>query len=317
MGEQTGISWADHTFNPWRGCEKVSEACRYCYAERLSQRNPNVLGEWGPNGKRVVAADSTWREPLKWDRKAQAAGERRRVFCASIADVFEDRTDLVAPRARLFDLIRETPHLDWLLLTKRPENIAEMLPEDWGEWGWPNAWLGVSVEDQEAAEERIPKLLSVPAALRFLSCEPLLGPVDLVKATGCAAWDGSCEIGLEGVPTSGLVDWVIVGGESGPKARPMHPDWARGLRDQCVSAGVPFFFKQWGEWRAFYDRADDPDWQRVPYVRGDPRRRWLNLAGGHGFHGQRVCAFERVGKKAAGRLLDWQLWDQVPQTKEA
>jgi len=221
MGETTAIGWCDHTFNPWRGCTHVSPGCEHCYAEAMARRVGGRHGSWGAGGARVVASEAYWRTPLRWNAKAAAAGLRRRVFCASMADVFEDRPDLVAPRGRLFDLIAETPALDWLLLTKRPGNVARLYDPQ------PNVWLGVSVEDQRRARERIPVLLAAPAVVRFVSAEPLLEPLDLG-------------------PWIGALDWVIVGGESGPQCRPMEPAWPRRLRDQCTAAGVAFFFKQWG-----------------------------------------------------------------------
>ena len=190
MGANSKIEWTTHTFNPWRGCQKVSAGCANSYAEAFSRRNPAVLGQWGPDGVRVIAKDSYWQQPLKWDRQAAAAGgPRPRVFCASLADVFERRPELVEPRGRLFRLIDATPHLDWLILTKRPENIVGMMPAYFpnylAEAGAmnqeavrENVWLGTSVEDQAAADERIPELLKMPARVVFLSCEPLLGPVD-------------------------------------------------------------------------------------------------------------------------------------------
>jgi protein gp37 len=255
MGENSKIEWTHHTFNPWRGCTKVSPGCAHCYAETLSHRNPATLGVWGDKGTRVVAAESYWRQPLKWDREARAAGERRRVFCASLADVFEDRPDLVAPRVRLFHLINETPNLDWLLLTKRPENVRRFqggagVPRSWAESMPPNVWIGTSVEDQERADERIPHLLAIPAAVRFLSIEPLLGPVDLRRIPNlspdrCRYFDDVESLTLNGkVYPSRRVHWVIVGGESGPKSRPMDRAWVLAIRDQCRAAGVPFFFKQ-------------------------------------------------------------------------
>lgn len=229
MGQQTGIEWCSHTFNPWRGCTKVSPGCTHCYAETLSKRNPKVLGEWGPDGTRVIASESMWKQPLKWDRAAEQAGERRRVFCASLADVFEDRKELNGPRERLFFLIEQTPHLDWLLLTKRPDFAHYWMCEHYATpSNLPNIWMGVSVEDQERANERIPELLRIPAAVRFLSVEPLLAPVDLT-ARACFAFD-----------------WVIIGGESGPGARPCHTEWIRSIRDQCRGAGVACFVKQLG-----------------------------------------------------------------------
>jgi protein gp37 len=300
MGKDSSIEWTHHTFNPWRGCTKVSEGCRNCYAERDSKRNLKVLGQWGPNGTRVVASESKWREPLAWDRAAEKAGERHRVFCASIADVFEDWSgpmlnsaglelmkwrmgmdsdnmcdstdegyayrpeDYVSVtmshiRERLFFLIRDTPNLDWLLLTKRPENVISALAKidvcDVAET-FPNVWFGTSVENQQAADERIPHLLSIPAAVRFLSCEPLLGPVDLTTVktphtvidavTGSESNVGRGIGGQWASRSCNKIDWVIVGGESGPNARPMCPEWAYSLRDQCVAARVAFFMKQMG-----------------------------------------------------------------------
>jgi protein gp37 len=241
MAETTAIEWCNHTFNPWLGCAKVSPGCVHCYAESISRRNPRVLGVWGPSGTRVIASESYWRKPPAWDRKAARAGERRKVFCGSMCDVFEDHPDVVDARRRLFDLIPETPHLDWLLLTKRPENVVPMVERlD----QFPNVWLGASVEDQKRAEERIPELLRVPAVIHFLSCEPLLGPVSLL----CDG-DGRGRYWLMSAtdsPCAPAVDWVIVGGESGSRARPMMLEWARWLVVQCRRAGVPAFVKQLG-----------------------------------------------------------------------
>lgn len=281
MGMGTKIEWTSYrkpdgtvvpgaTFNPWRGCTKVSAGCTNCYAETMSGRNPGTLGVWGRHGTRVIAAESYWRQPLRWNREAEQAGERRRVFCASLSDVFEgpetmpasEWPKVEAARARLFGLIWDTPWLDWLLLTKRPQHVQSLIPQEWRDRLPHNVWLGTSVEHQAAADERIPHLLNVPAAVRFLSCEPLLGPVDLsewVTAGGEPLdWtpDGDAPPGdynpllrqWETRPNNGGLHWIIVGGESGPNARPMHPAWARSLRDQCQAAGVAFFFKQWGAW---------------------------------------------------------------------
>jgi len=269
----------------------------------MSKRNPGTLGEWGPRGTRVVAAESYWKLPLRWDKAAAEAGERRRVFCASLADVFEGPETMLqsewvkveAARLRLFDLIVDTPNLDWLLLTKRPQNILKMIK---GFFPWeahggipPNVWIGTSVEDQQTADERIPHLLKVPARVRFLSCEPLLGPVDL----GIAA-DPLYGVLSSLTETGPGIHWIIVGGESGANARPMHPDWARSLRDQAQAAGVPFFFKQHGE--------------ELPAGQGDHGldERGLFRRESH-IDGQ---TYYRVGKKAAGRLLDGRFWDEVP-----
>lgn len=365
MGDTTAISWCDKTFNPWMGCTKVSPACAQCYAERdMDKRYGKV--KWGPSGTRVKTSPQNWKVPLKWNREAQAAGVRYRVFCASLADVFEDwggdilghrgdtlfacpncqhvdrdddvdgfcergdglwrcpacdaivtlrKATLDDLRTELFALIDATPHLDWLLLTKRPENIRKMLvphslervkghvSQNEGD-GYllrrrNNLWLGATVENQEYADQRIPALLECRdlSPVLFLSCEPLLGPVNVAQF-------------LEG----GRIDWVIAGGESGPNARPSHSDWFRSLRDQCAAAGVPFHFKQWGEWAPFYDRdKDDPDWRRVP--RQTPRVCRINAAGGCGFHGDRLVYFRRAGKKAAGRLLDGVEHNEFPQVE--
>lgn len=307
MGKQTGISWTDHTFNPWRGCTKVSAGCANCYAETMSKRSHAIFGVWGDAGKRVVAAESYWRQPLAWDREAKAAAVRRRVFCASIADVFEDwrgpmvdaqgrtlgTTDGDLPwtggpgdpswypatrlltmadvRARLFDVINATPNLDWLLLTKRPENMEAMLPwtsdhaGEYRERYWLNVWLGATVENQAAADARIPHLLKIPAAVRFLSVEPMLGPVDFDAfqrgiCVACAGggetyghyWSdngmGRCvDCGGTGVDSDNSgVHWVIFGGESGSGARWCDIAWIRDVVRQCEAAGVACFVKQLG-----------------------------------------------------------------------
>ena len=224
------IAWTENTFNPWRGCQKVSPGCANCYAEAMSRRNPAVLGRWGDQGTRVIATDA-WLHPPKWNREAKAAGQRKKVFCASLADVFEDRPELIAPRRRLFDLIGQTPNLDWQLLTKRPENFAALLP--WWTTNLPaNVWLGVTAEDQPRAEERLPLLASAPAVVRFVSCEPLLAPVDLT------CW----------LATGGL-NWVIVGGESGNRRRPMELAWLEAIVGQCRAFSIPVFVKQDGALR--------------------------------------------------------------------
>lgn len=264
MGVATKISWCHHTFNPWRGCFKISAGCENCYAEVQSKRNPNVLGHWGRNASRSFASESYWAQPIAWDRAAQEAGERRRVFCASLADVFEDRTDLVPHRFRLFELIRRTPSLDWLLLTKRPETWRKVMDEtaDHGKWGgkgaWDtmtftyawlggeppaNVWQGVSVENQTTANDRLPKLASIPAAVRFLSIEPLLGHVSLGEASPCTYY---CDETVGHVHSLGWLHWVIIGGESGTNARPCHLSWVAALIDECRQGGVAPYVKQLG-----------------------------------------------------------------------
>lgn len=237
--ENSKISWTTHTFNPWRGCTKISSGCKHCYAEQLVTGRMG-LPLWGDTAERRIAAESTWREPIRWNRKAREAGERHRVFCASLADVFEPRSDLEAPRARLARVIEETPALDWLLLTKRPGGMIALGERMGWRGAWPaNVWAGTTVENQDAANERIPQLVLVPARVRFVSAEPLLEAVNLSHASYPVLGAGSF---LGVLP----VEWVIVGGESGPHARPFDLAWARSLRDQCKAAGTAFFMKQLG-----------------------------------------------------------------------
>jgi protein gp37 len=270
MGEQTKIQWCDHTFNPWIGCAKVSPGCANCYAAvDTPARVARAQGEelWGRLASRRVTSDANWRKPPAWDREALAAGERRRVFCASQSDWLEDREDLVAPRARLLELVEATPNLDWLLLTKRPEGYYARMREITGEWHLPahyplpNAWIGASVEDQSRADVRIPALIAIPAAIRFLSVEPLLGPVDL------SPWLGQ-----------DTIRWVIVGGESGPAARPCNLYWIRDVLDQCRAAGVACFVKQLGA-RIFFDatrgtRYDDHTYYKSSDTKGGDPDEW-------------------------------------------
>ncbi|MBR9800577.1 DUF5131 family protein [bacterium] len=379
MAENSGIEWTDHTFNPWRGCSKVSA------------------------GTRIVASEAQWKKPLQWNEQAKKAGTRARVFCASLADVFEDwngpirnakgeslatfgggyRPALTGDdfclltmndvRRRLFSLIDETPWLDWILVTKRPENIRKFWTardcDTCGGFGvvqtWcgnvatslqqtaddcpecsvidmefrPNVWLLTSVENQEQADKRIPELLKCRdlSPVLGLSCEPLLGPVDLF---------GKFE-------HEWLLDWIIAGGESGPNARPMHPDWARSLRDQCQAAGVPYFFKQWGEWlpvgSGSYGSPNDPtsdvsrngttrvsmlrdgrycledcgpnkpltlidsdalkvfdNWCNVEVQNEAEEYEWERRNPGYQW-------MSKVGKKQAGRLLDGREWSEFPE----
>ena len=467
MGEKTEISWCDATFNPWWGCIKVSEGCEHCYAETFAKRTGHSI--WGPAAttQRRTFGDKHWQEPLKWHAEAAKAGERRRVFCASMADVFEAHPQLHTERALLWTLIGQTPALDWLLLTKRPENIADMVPSWWRTFGsWPdNVWLGTTVENQGAAEKRIPILLSIPARVRFLSCEPLLGELDLSEwigelngtpqyrgagvqgrsdgrvgdrwqwqhlesgdaqresmgrgngfdqsseATGGTRQrtlsDGenddrqnplprsSAPVGMaplqwadpfgsddqpqewrqegqspvepgvgdvfgagnpflaraeawarstrrtqfdgqtDGKPSQGdqrteeggaeasgdrepirsdipsdlenrqrpapAISWVICGGESGPRARPMHPNWARLLRDQCQAAGIAFHFKQWGQF--------------IPV--GQTDKTWYN-SGDLMFAADGATPMHAIRLKSkhdAGRQLDGREWNEFPEVQ--
>jgi protein gp37 len=245
----------------------VSDGCKFCYAETQSKRNPAVLGVWGDNGKRVIAGESYWKMPVKWNRDAAQAGVRRRVFCASLADWLEHRPELIAPRRRLLTLIRDTPHLDWLLLSKRPEGWEDRLHEvvrhthdggdelasHWLDGEAPaNVWPGVSIEDQPNADKRVWKLLHIPGVVRFLSVEPLLGPTDLTRLRPPSATWLDCLAGREhigrGIAAGDdlKVDWVIIGGESGGQARPCNLAWIRALVGQCREAGTAVFVKQLG-----------------------------------------------------------------------
>lgn len=261
MSKNTKIEWATHTFNCWWGCIEVSPACDNCYARTFAKRTGHDV--WGPAGEtgRRFFGDKHWAEPLKWNADAARLGERHRVFCASMADVFEQNAALDAERGRLWALIEATPQLDWLLLTKRPQNIRRMVPPGWLETPRPNVWYGTTVENQHYADQRIPILLAVPAVVRFLSMEPLLGPVELSDVT-----KRSDAVQQLGTPAMSGIHWVITGGESGPHFRPADPDWYRSLRDQCVAAGVAFHFKQWSGLnpKALGRELDGRTWDEVP-----------------------------------------------------
>ena len=360
MAETTEILWCDSTFNPWIGCTKVSPGCANCYAERDFDHRKHVA-KWGPGQPRHRTSEAYWRQPLKWDRKAEAdlaywqekrdrwlaSGQDRhgpgrqwlathdaakprrpRVFCGSLCDIFDPEVP-IEWLADVLDLTRRCQNIDWLYLTKRPEramlrlvgagmSVAQMRP-DLERWivtwinGTPpaNIWIGTTVEDQQRADERIPALLKIPARVRFLSCEPLLGLVHLRKAAkGMAHIEGN--VMLDGI------HWVICGGESGPHARPMHPDWARILRDQCSAADVPFMFKQHGEWLPLDHCSywmgggvDGPESVGVAGMR-------IRSRGLHGaIYPDRIGdpSYARVGKHAAGRLLDGHEHNEFPEVK--
>ncbi len=278
MAKNSHIEWTHHTFNPWWGCTKVSPACENCYAEQWAKRMGHQI--WGAAATRRFFSDAHWDEPLVWNEEAGLARRRERVFCASMADVFERRAELNGQRERLWAVIERTPWLDWLLLTKRPQNIENMVP--WKK-NWPaNVWLGTTVENQTFTEKRLPFLLKNPASVRFLSCEPLLGPLDL------RPW----------FKKKGLypIDWVIAGGESGPSSRPMHPDWAASILHQCQKSKVAFHFKQWGHWvpAELFNEAAVP--------------KMVTLGN------ERPVKMVRVSKKLAGRILEGTTWDGVPST---
>lgn len=383
MAEQKegGISWCDYTFNPWIGCQKVSPACSNCYAERDFDHRYKKA-KWGPNGTRVITSTESWKKPIRWNREYELHRQeiwenhgpmlrRPRVFCASLADVFEDwqgpirnshgetlyrhhdsRQDgwiaysddsnhqgelwtMNDVRRKLFALIDATPNLDWLLLTKRPENIRRMLHgsipklatalgEEPGTpeaniWYRPNLWLGTSVENQEYADKRVPELLKCRdlSPVLFLSCEPLLGPVDLTMIATKPPYEGVDALGgqlfdcvAQETRDYPKVDWVITGGESGPNARPSHPNWFRFIRDQCKASGVAFHHKQNGEWvptrqARHSDLSSDAAKQVIMRPDGVITTGFLE-------YGIDAVVMDRVGKKQAGRLLDGQLHDAFP-----
>jgi protein gp37 len=281
MAENSKIEWTDHTFNPWTGCTKVSPGCDHCYAEGWAKRSGTV--QWGDAPRRRTT-EANWKLPLKWNTQAEREGRRFRVFCASLADVFDNAAP-AAWRQDLMSLIVRTPHLDWLLLTKRIGNARRALADASmhdgllltanDEYRPPaNLWIGATIVNREELLRDAAKLKATPAAVRFWSVEPLLED-------------------LGAIPRELLPDWVIVGGESGPGARPMSPDWARKLRDQCASAGVPFLFKQWGEWLPMLGQAEGVEVRQKATTTDGWMMGW-------------------AGKKAAGRLLDGVTHDGFP-----
>lgn len=322
MGETTEISWAHSTFNPWIGCTRVSPGCENCYAERYGARFGVA---WGPGRDRRRTASENWKKPLAWNRAAQKSGGPHRVFCASLADWLDPE---ISPAwlADLLDLIANTQALTWMLLTKRPQLWRERIeaaakvghPDPafaralrcWlaGEASPNNVWIGTTTEDQQRADDRIPSLCAIPARVRFLSCEPLLGRIKLDQ--------------LEGI------HWIITGGESGPGARPMHPEWARSLLVQARRAGVAFHHKQNGEFVGCPVYPEPPNDVDEDGCELDPCR-WLDEHSGFeecvlGLDG---CEWEpevdgqpppgcwymaRVGRERAGRLLAGREWDAFP-----
>lgn len=286
MADKTGIEWTDATWNPVTGCAKVSAGCKHCYAERNWPRMTKLVPAYAGRAFTNVATHADrLLQPLSWKRP-------RRIFVNSMSDLFHQdiHDDFIG---MVFRTMARAPQHTFQVLTKRAERMQRLLthPKMRGfvgdaPWPLPNVWIGVSVEDQATADKRIPLLLDTPAAVRWISAEPLLAPIDLA------------EHGLHGGP--GQLDWVVVGGESGPKARPMHPEWARGLRDQCAAAAVPFLFKQWGEWQPVH-----PSGASIPGCGTTPQRE-------PAFRFEHGHYFTKVGKKLAGRLLDGALHDGYP-----
>lgn len=309
----TKIEWATETWNPVTGCTPISEGCANCYAKRMSKRLVGRCGYPEDEPFRVTLHPDKLDQPMKWKKP-------RMIFVCSMGDLFHEDV----PNSfldQIFAVMAKAEQHIFLILTKRPKRAKEyilkaMYDENCNYQGWyeaindlgipdvtpmENVWLGVTAENQARADERIPVLLQIPAAKRFVSVEPMLGPVDLSLSDGV---DLSMSIGTGLKPGKSYLinslDWVICGGETGPGARPMHPDWVRSLRDQCQAAGVPFFFKSWGEWMPSYQTGATFELSRLKtdeVVMSGP---------GHG------VVMKKVGKKAAGRLLDGQTWEQRP-----
>lgn len=309
MGETTGISWCDHTWNPWIGCRKVSPACTHCYAATfVGVRLRRPFYPEPTEGHKSVDADSpvwrttTWREPVRWDRRARETGRIRSVFTCSLSDFFLDHSDVHTWREEAWSVIRQTPNLLWLVLSKRwtygHDYILSCLPPDWGE-GYPNVMLGVTAENQETAAERLWVACSIPCRQGlFVSCEPLLGEVNLANLASrryvvrANALEGVwMSRGGEGGGLRSRVRWVIGGAETGALARPTELDWARQLRDDALFAGVPFCWKQWGTWSPVLAPS-----HCVLYEHSAPD----------------AIGMVRVGVKLSGRLLDGQLHDAGP-----
>lgn len=271
----TKIQWCDETWNPVMGCVPITPGCDNCYARSMIRRFAGKNG-WPKSAAGPEFFEKRLKQPLQW-RKA------RRIFICSMADLFQPGVPFEY-KDRVLNVIKQTPQHEYLILTKRAmrmQNYLLTFPPP------SNLHLGVTVENQETADWRIPPLLTIPATVRFISVEPMLEDICLDKFEG--------------------IDWVICGGENGPGARPMHPDWVRRLRDQCVERKIPFFFKSWGAWLCVYDRdVDDPEWRHCP---PKSKGRYMNLAGGAGFHGDRVCFFK---KRRQPPLIAGDLFEQFP-----
>jgi protein gp37 len=306
--ENTAIEWADHTHNEWVGCQKISPACDHCYAESWAKRTGSA-DLWAGNTR--LTSERNRMKPFKWEALARLNGCRYRVFSSSLSDWLDNRVPYEWVHG-LCATIDRTPHLDWLLLSKRIGNLRQRVPAHWWPKLPPNVWIGATIANQEEADRDIPKLLAIGARVRFLSMEPLLGPVRLdrlMRHSDDYVYVDDALTGFVANKCGGhhgrKVDWVIVGGESGGHARPMRLSWVRSLRDQCATAGVPFFFKQHGEWAPalsgtfYHPLHDGPTF--VPRAGGKDTH---DFGDGHGA--------VRIGKKAAGRMLDGRIYGEFP-----
>lgn len=269
MGKESNIEWTDATWNPVRGCTKISPGCKNCYAETFAERWRGIPGHPFEQGFDLKLVPHKLNEPKKWK-------EPKKIFVNSMSDLFHKDIPFEYIQ-QVFEVMRETPHHIYQVLTKRPEIMRQFCQEFYPE-PLQNVWLGTSVENSTYVL-RADCLKNIPAAVRFLSIEPLLGEIDFIDLKG--------------------IDWVIVGGESGPKARPMHPDWVRKIRDLCVESDTAFFFKQWGEWVCANQDSE---------AEIDPFQTTKQNFG--------LVEVYRVGKKKAGRLLDGREWNEMPKVKE-
>lgn len=314
MGHKSTIEWTEATWNPITGCTLVSDGCRNCYAAMLAAgRLKNIKSRQGLsklNAEGVAQFTGEVRFNEEWLLQPSSWHKSRKIFVCAHGDLFHEKAKVLWID-KIFAVMEANPRHTFQVLTKRPDIARDYLTARSVVRKWPldHVWIGTSVEDQKTADERIPHLMDTPASVRFISAEPLLGPV---------SFDGIW--GYSGSATGDQIDnwpihWVIVGGETGMKSRPMHPDWARIIRDECLAAEVPFLFKQWGSWETVYDRdVEDPDWRRCPQTRDTDwnKERYLNLAGGCGFHGERVVYCKKTSLRSCGRLLDGKTWDQMP-----
>lgn len=388
MAEDSPIEWTDHTHNEWEGCQHAGPGCDHCYAETRNARfNGGVAVNWGPGAPRRLTSEANRRRPHRWNAQHEAFfaehGRRQRVFCSSLADVFDNAVD-PAWRRDLFRTILDTPNLDWLLLTKRIGNAWQMAQNALWDNGFhpsltrampDNVWIGATIINQIEADRDIPKLMAVPARLRFLSIEPLLGPLDLSKwldpwtcsdcnyhgseaqsgpcicadcsveakydqtigsarCPQCGKDDGTADVVGSSCPSCGsvtgwgrdygfkfdgdrpaLIDWVIAGGESGPGARPHHPAWRDQLRDDCASARVPFLWKQHGEFENGCAEFDARRAQTLAIAVDGEIRRAEDLPSDAicNSNAKQWAYVHRVGKKAAGRLIDGVLHNEFPE----
>jgi len=315
MGDKSRIEWTDATWNPVTGCTPISEGCANCYAKREAEgRLRGRCGYDKDEPFKVTLHEDKLDQPLRWQKP-------RRIFVCSMGDLFHDDV----PRSwieAVFNVILECRQHTFLILTKRPDRMRLLMKSfeagsacnfwvgdesgaDWVTQSFaetlPHVWLGVTAENQQRADERIPILLDTPAAVRFVSVEPMLGPVDILDPLFAEGKAGSPHLDVLDARNLGMpsLDWVICGGETGQNARPMHPDWARALRDQCVAAKTPFFFKQWGEWGNIHDK-------NAPANLKGPKVRYPHDERG-GF-----VRMDKIGKKRSGRLLDGRTWDEYP-----